>query len=78
VTHARFQDGRLVCDAVRGRLRIELRLTWLGGRRILDRVLAGRHQLLRVRPTIGPADLPSLFWQVARWQASSVVPANGS
>ena len=30
--------GRDVCDGVRGRLRFELRLTWLGGVRILERV----------------------------------------
>ena len=31
------REGRPVCDAVRGRLRYELRATWLGGMRILDR-----------------------------------------
>jgi squalene synthase HpnC len=30
--------GRPLCDAVRGRFRWELRLTWLGGRRILERI----------------------------------------
>ena len=39
---ARFARGPRVCDGVRGRLRFELRLTWLGGRRILDRVDAQR------------------------------------
>ena len=29
-------QGRPVCDGVSGRLRYELRITWLGGRRILD------------------------------------------
>ena len=33
-----FEAGRDVCDGVRGRLRYELRLTWLGGTRILDRL----------------------------------------
>jgi squalene synthase HpnC len=36
-TRERFRLGRAVCDGVRGRLRLELRLTWLGGRRVLDR-----------------------------------------
>ncbi|MGE3706564.1 MAG: squalene synthase HpnC, partial [Vicinamibacterales bacterium] len=41
-TRRLFHDGRLVCDGVTGRLRFELRLTWLGASRILDRVEAGR------------------------------------
>ena len=31
-------SGRPVCDGVTGRLRYELRATWLGGMRILDRL----------------------------------------
>ena len=66
--HARlFADGRAVCDGVTGRLRFELRLTWLGGRRILDRVDAGRVDLLHTRPALGRADVPRLLWQAARW-----------
>ena len=64
-TRDSFDRGRLVCDAVGGRLRFELRLTWLAGRRILDRVCG---DLLRMRPTIGRADLPALLWQAARWR----------
>src|SRR5438477_4412471 len=37
-TRERFAAGRAVCDGVRGRLRAELRFTWLGGMRILERV----------------------------------------
>ena len=33
-----FDDGRAVCDGVAGRLGLELRLTWLAGRRIIDRL----------------------------------------
>ena len=62
-----FDRGRFVCDGVGGRLRFELRLTWLGGRRILDRVERGRGDLLNRRPTLGGADLPLLLWRVARW-----------
>ncbi len=62
-----FDQGRHVCDAVHGRLRFELRLTWLGGRRILDRVSASRATLLHERPTLGAADLPTLLWHAVRW-----------
>src|SRR5204862_7830382 len=34
-TRVCFEAGRDVCDAGRGRLRYELRITWLGGARML-------------------------------------------
>ncbi|MEQ1910081.1 MAG: squalene synthase HpnC [Vicinamibacterales bacterium] len=67
-TRACFDQGRLVCDGVRGRLRVELRLTWLGGSRILDRVEQRRAGLLRERPTLGARDLPLLLWHAVRWR----------
>jgi len=67
-TRACFERGRLVCDGVRGRLRIELRLTWLGGRRILESVARRNGRLLTDRPTLGARDLPVLLWQAVRWQ----------
>jgi hypothetical protein len=55
--HARFVPrGRSVCDGVRGRLRAELRFTWLGGMRILERVEHGRLSLFDHRPALGAAD----------------------
>jgi hydroxysqualene synthase len=67
-TQALFQEGRGVCDGVGGRLTLELRLTWLGGRRILERVQARRVDLLHHRPTLGAADVPLLVWRAARWR----------
>jgi squalene synthase HpnC len=66
-TRSRFEAGRLVCDGVRGRLRIELRFTWLGGMRMLDRIERGRINLLDCRPALGIADAPRLVWQAFRW-----------
>jgi squalene synthase HpnC len=71
VTRERFAEGRAVCDGVRGRLRAELRFTWLGGSRILDRVERGRFALVERRPTLRLADLPlltrrALVWRPAR------------
>ena len=63
-----FEQGRLVCDGVRGRLKAELRLTWLGGSRILDRVAAHRSELLTVRPALGAGDMPALLWRAVRWE----------
>jgi squalene synthase HpnC len=69
VTREQFDAGRSVCDAVNGRLRYELRLTWLGGRRILDRVDDRVPDLLDYRPTLGAGDVPHLLWRAVLWSA---------
>jgi hydroxysqualene synthase len=70
-TRQHFAQGRAVCDGVRGRLRVELRLTWLGGMRILDRTERGRLDLLHRRPTLGLADMPLLAWRAFAWTQHS-------
>ena len=67
-TRSCFEQGRLVCDRVRGRLKLELRLTWLGGSRILDRVEQRGMGMLNQRPTLGTGDVPSLVWGAVRWR----------
>ena len=67
VTRDLFREGRSVCDGVRGRLRVELRFTWLGGMRILERVEHGRLSLFEHRPALGAADVPVLLWRASRW-----------
>ena len=69
VTRAKLDEGRAVCDGVRGRLRFELRFTWLGGERILTRVERARHRLPVERPTLGAGDAPGLLWRAVRWGA---------
>jgi phytoene synthase len=71
-TRQRFVEGRAVCDGVRGRLRAELRFTWLGGSRILECVERGRFALLHRRPALGSADLPILLWRAAVWTRTAV------
>jgi squalene synthase HpnC len=68
-TAALFEEGRAVCDGVRGRLRLELRVTWLGGRCILSRVEQAEFDVFRRRPTLGAADLPALLWRALTWRA---------
>lgn len=68
-THFLFDLGRPVADLVGGRLRFELRLTWLGGRLILERAAAPGRDPLTSRPTLGAADVPGLLWAAARWRA---------
>ena len=68
VTRAQFAEGRRVCDLVRGRLRYELRITWLGGQRILERVARRGADLLEHRPTLTAADAPRLLWRALGWE----------
>jgi squalene synthase HpnC len=68
-TRALFDRGRAVCDGVTGRLRFELRATWLGGVRILDRLEASRCDVFRARPSLGAGDLPSIAWHALWWSA---------
>jgi squalene synthase HpnC len=67
-TQRLFEDGRPVCDAVHGRLRYELRATWLGGTLVLRRTLQQRQRSLCARPVLSKADLVriaarALFWR---------------
>ena len=55
-TRALFAEGRDVCDGVHGRLRYELRATWLGGTRILDRLDRSGYDVFRSRPALGLPD----------------------
>jgi phytoene synthase len=55
-TRLLFDEGRYVCDGVNGRLRYELRATWLGGTRILDRLENSRFDVVRRRPKLGVGD----------------------
>jgi phytoene synthase len=63
-----FRLGRDVCNHVGARLRFELRLTWLGGACVLDRVGRRADDLLDYRPALGAADVPTLLWQAATWR----------
>jgi len=67
VTREQFAAGRRVCDAVAGRLRYELRMTWLGGSRILDRVAGARPDLMPRRPTLEAGDWAAILWGALRW-----------
>lgn len=67
-TRALFEAGRPVCDGVRGRLRWELRLTWLGGSRILEKLETDGFDVFRHRPTLGAADAPLLVWRTLTWR----------
>lgn len=69
-TRALFVAGRPVCDGVEGRLRYELRATWLGGMRILDRLERSGFDPVRNRPALGIADVPWFTWRMMTWQVA--------
>lgn len=67
-TRALFAEGRPVADAVRGRLRYELRATWLGGMLVLSRTAALRRTSFAARPTLTAGDaariaLGAIWWR---------------
>lgn len=66
-TRALFAAGRPVCDGVSGRLKLELRLTWLGGMRILDRLEQADYDVFRHPPALSAADALPLLWRAAAW-----------
>jgi squalene synthase HpnC len=66
-TRELFREGRPLCDAVRGRLGYEIRATWLGGMRILDRLEAAEYNMIRRRPSLRVADAPWFAWHMIAW-----------
>ena len=66
-TRELFLTGRPLCDAVTGRLRWELRVTWLGGWRVLDKVQSSSNAL-RERPRLTRGDFVILLGQAAGWR----------
>jgi squalene synthase HpnC len=69
-TRTLFRDGQPLCDAVHGRLKYELRATWLGGTRILDRLEASEYDMIHRRPSLGVADAPWFAWRMLAWPFS--------
>jgi squalene synthase HpnC len=69
-TRRLFAEGRPVCDGVQGRLKYELRLTWLGGTRILDRLEQADFEVFANRPTLTARDIAPLVWRMAAWMGA--------
>lgn len=63
-----FTAGRPVADAVSGRLRWELRATWLGGMRILEKIEALGYDTLTARPTLTKADAIIIAGRAIAWR----------
>jgi phytoene synthase len=63
-----FVAGRAVCDDVSGRLRYELRLTWLGGMQVLERLEQNEFDTVRRRPSLRWTDAAPLLWRLFAWR----------
>jgi phytoene/squalene synthetase len=68
-----FDTGRPLCNVLPGRLGLELRATWLGGRRVLEHLERRSFDPLAQRPRLSFADVPWFAWRLATWSAR---PAN--
>lgn len=70
-TRALFLEGRPVADAVGGRLRWELRATWLGGMRVLEKIEALDYDTLHRRPTLTGRDAAAIALGTVTWSRKS-------
>jgi squalene synthase HpnC len=62
-TRGLFDAGAPLLSGVGGRLRWELRATWHGGMRVLERLEQGGFDPLSARPRLGPADALVVGWR---------------
>lgn len=67
-SRALFESGRAVCDGVGGRLMWELRATWLGGTRILDKLEAVQYDVFAHRPVLRASDAAAIAWRTLTWR----------
>ena len=70
VTDHLFARGRPVCDVLPGRLRVELRATWLGGTRVLEKLRRVDFDVFRRRPTLTGADALVIALRALTWRAT--------
>jgi hydroxysqualene synthase len=68
-TRELFARGRPLCNSVGRDLRFEMRMTWLGGSGILDRIETARCDVFRRRPKYGLGGKLGLAWRAWRWKA---------
>jgi squalene synthase HpnC len=66
-TRELFEEGRPLCDRVGRELRFEMRLTWLGGMSVLDRIEAVGADVFNRRPRHTALDKAVLAWRAWRW-----------
>jgi len=65
-TRRLFEQGSPLSTALDGRLRYEIRATWLGGMRILNRIERDGFDVFSHRPTLGIGDAAWIAWHLVR------------
>ncbi len=66
-----FGQGRALCDRVGSGLRMELRLVWSGGTRVLDRIEKNGCDVFRRRPSLGWMDKGAMLVKALTWRKSA-------
>ena len=61
-----FHQGRALPEKVKPQLRLQLRLTWLGGMEILEKIESARYDVFRRRPSLGRWDFLKLYFRARR------------
>ena len=61
-----FEQGRALPEKVKPELRLQLRLTWLGGMAILEKIESARYDVFRRRPSLGRWDFLRLYLRARR------------
>ncbi|HEV2493475.1 MAG TPA: squalene synthase HpnC [Terriglobia bacterium] len=77
-TRQLFEQGRPLPEKVGPELRRQLRLTWLGGTAILDKIESARYDVFRRRFTLGRRDFLRLYLRARRAPAGGAVSSAGS
>ena len=65
-----FARGRPVCDVLTGRLRYELRATWLGGTRVIEKLRRVDFDVFARRPALTRADALVIALRALTWRAT--------
>jgi len=63
-----FNEGRFLCGSLSGRLQKEIRLVWLGGTRILEKIGAQDHDVWLKRPALSRLDWLLLIGRLMSWR----------
>jgi squalene synthase HpnC len=71
-TRALYQRGRPLLSRVGPDLAFELRLIWLGGMHILNRLQLARYDVWRRRPSLGRTDKAYIAAHAAAWQSLAI------
>jgi phytoene synthase len=68
-TREMFERGRRLAERVTPSLRLQLRMTWLGGMKILEKIENAEYDVFRRRPSLGGLSFLQLF--VRAWRLRS-------